>query len=492
MPKSKECSDFMAQIFGGGVGGSRKTSKSADSLFSGKSAPSRSAPKKSMPSSLFDNSNSDKWEKMIEERRSKNVKSFQEQRRKRESQPHNHRQVKDSAFVTNLQSSISSSDEVILSKRSSKGTRSNGDTDRNPSLNDVVLEIPPEFGTNIMTTSTNPVEYNDQMDTLNGVRRLFNRQADFMMREFGVLLLKKDENKRQMQQCTRGGAIFSEKQITSMRRAASRIQEDVVERLDATGKHWNATDVASKDDTDCNFSFYEVASRCLGRLDIRYGMDQPPFHSPEVIDNPWLMPVIQKLLGDSAKLVYCGLILSFPGSDDQPWHQDGHALFPEAAESNSLGTDLPPYALNVFVPLTDIDSSLGPTEFWLSSHKESQWKAVQHTLMANDGFPPREDKRIIRPLLQKGDVLIYDYRTCHRGTANANESAVRPMLYLMYARPWFAEHVNFGSERLFPQNSQSEKRSKTRSKEKDGPSAMDKKRSRDLKSFKLPKKKHKS
>jgi ectoine hydroxylase-related dioxygenase (phytanoyl-CoA dioxygenase family) len=57
---------------------------------------------------------------------------------------------------------------------------------------------------------------------------------------------------------------------------------------------------------------------------------------------------------------------------------------------------------------------------------------------------------VVAPTLNKGDILIYDYRTCHRGTANVSTTVVRPMLYLMYARPWFAEHVNFGSESLFP------------------------------------------
>ena len=57
----------------------------------------------------------------------------------------------------------------------------------------------------------------------------------------------------------------------------------------------------------------------------------------------------------------------------------------------------------------------------------------------------------IAPLLKKGDALIYDYRVCHRGTANlSKDKSTRIMLYLMYARPWFREHLNFGTEKLFP------------------------------------------
>lgn len=110
---------------------------------------------------------------------------------------------------------------------------------------------------------------------------------------------------------------------------------------------------------------------------------------------------------------------------------------------------LPPYALNVFVPLLDITEDLGPTEFWLTSHCTDD--ARQTFLTEQSAMAPTLDetkKNIIGPLLTAGDALIYDYRICHRGTSNLSNT-VRPMLYLMYARPWFKEHLNFGKERLF-------------------------------------------
>jgi ectoine hydroxylase-related dioxygenase (phytanoyl-CoA dioxygenase family) len=153
------------------------------------------------------------------------------------------------------------------------------------------------------------------------------------------------------------------------------------------------------------------------------------------------MPLIHSLLGPQAKLVYAGLILSFPNSADQPWHQDGEALFGGV----DVG-ELPPYALNVFVPLESVTPELGPTEFWVGSHTESTCREVMEQLQTGNDT----NDNIISPLLQKGDVLIYDYRICHRGTRNLSTTEVRPMLYLMYARPWFHEHLNFGTDRLFP------------------------------------------
>ena len=87
--------------------------------------------------------------------------------------------------------------------------------------------------------------------------------------------------------------------------------------------------------------------------------------------------------------------------------------------------------------------------------------------VSSDDEAIRGKKAIIAPVLKQGDALIYDYRVCHRGTANlfgkleatkdetkkkkkkkarSSENDVagsRRILYLMYARPWFTDHVNF-------------------------------------------------
>lgn len=200
------------------------------------------------------------------------------------------------------------------------------------------------------------------------------------------------------------------------------------------------------------FRFDEVASRCTGRIDTRYTTTDAPFNDPSILDNPTLRPLIDSLLGSDSVLVYAGLIYSFPESADQPWHQDGEPLFPEQPD-----LALPPYALNVFVPLSDTDTTLeaGPTEFVAGSHGQS---AEATMALIDHASGEKQSKRqrlandtattIIGPLLSPGDALLYDYRVCHRGTTNLG-SNVRRLLYLVYARPWFREHVNFGTERLF-------------------------------------------
>ena len=43
---------------------------------------------------------------------------------------------------------------------------------------------------------------------------------------------------------------------------------------------------------------------------------------------------------------------------------------------------------------------------------------------------------------------LYDQRTVHRGVPNRTTTE-RPILYLLFARPWFREHINFGETSLF-------------------------------------------
>ena len=49
------------------------------------------------------------------------------------------------------------------------------------------------------------------------------------------------------------------------------------------------------------------------------------------------------------------------------------------------------------------------------------------------------------PLPKLGDVYLMDFRLIHAGTANQSDQA-RPILYLVYSRPWFREDLNFDEQ----------------------------------------------
>ena len=115
-----------------------------------------------------------------------------------------------------------------------------------------------------------------------------------------------------------------------------------------------------------NFKYKEVSSRCFGRLDIRYKLDSHPFTSPLLAQHNIIIPIVKNLIGDDMELRYTGLVVSFPGSSTQPWHADGPHLF------GSCSHQTPCHALNVFIPLTDISDTMGPTEFIPKSHLQDE------------------------------------------------------------------------------------------------------------------------
>uniref|UniRef100_A0A7S3V7Q1 Phytanoyl-CoA dioxygenase n=1 Tax=Chaetoceros debilis TaxID=122233 RepID=A0A7S3V7Q1_9STRA len=311
-----------------------------------------------------------------------------------------------------------------------------------------------------------------------GMENMFTIQCDSVMRENGVLIIqsaKRAVKKNSHMSSKSEEGIIPTAIMESMSDKACAIEKKVCSRLDEKGiiihakehegtgtkrKSMGSTRTSKEEDNietctssenlknevNHSFQYHEVASRCLGRLDIRYNMDQYPFNKNEVVSNSFITPVVQSLLGKDAKLVYAGLILSFPHSADQPWHQDGTSLFGDQEFPVASSSHLPPYALNIFVPLEDVTVDLGPTEFCVGSHyRETALKVMEHLRRGDE-----TSAKVIGPLLKAGDALIYDYRICHRGTQNLSKAGMtRPMLYLMYARPWFNEHINFGHDKLF-------------------------------------------
>ena len=44
--------------------------------------------------------------------------------------------------------------------------------------------------------------------------------------------------------------------------------------------------------------------------------------------------------------------------------------------------------------------------------------------------------------MEKGSVLLFDYRLWHRGLPNRQSATDRHMLYLVVAKPWWRDHKN--------------------------------------------------
>ena len=177
--------------------------------------------------------------------------------------------------------------------------------------------------------------------------------------------------------------------------------------------------------------FAELCAREGGRYDMRHKMLQHPFNSAELVYNPSWYPVVAKALGEPLTLLYSGVMFARALQDAEPqgWHADGEQLCPDVG--------LPPHCLNVFVPLVELTPENGSTEFCPGTHIA--------------GAEDLEDKPTFGMYTPAGSAIIFDYRIQHRGAANRCVKD-RPMLYLVYAKPWFRDHANHRSRvQLFPE-----------------------------------------
>ena len=165
----------------------------------------------------------------------------------------------------------------------------------------------------------------------------------------------------------------------------------------------------------------------------RFDMEIPAFETPEydflnTFEKTSWMPIVRSLLGEDVVLIHKGAFMSLPGAGAQVYHQDGVHL--------TTQTQRPCHAINVFVPLVDLHSRNGPTEFVLGSH-----------VLGHDGY----DRDFLEtPKPKAGTPVVFDYRLGHRGMANSSQDC-RPIVYCTYARASdgkaFRDSVNFSRKR---------------------------------------------
>jgi Phytanoyl-CoA dioxygenase (PhyH) len=157
----------------------------------------------------------------------------------------------------------------------------------------------------------------------------------------------------------------------------------------------------------------------------RYQMHVPfasPFTDPQIFASPFVIPIIDALVGEDCVCHYFASDTPLPGSDYQDAHADIYQLFPETSMV------MPPYSIVVNIPLVDFREDNGPLEIWPGgTHHYVAGKADIPALAA-----AMHSEHV---LMAAGSILIRDSRMWHRGTPNRSNAA-RPNFALIYSRYW--------------------------------------------------------
>lgn len=152
-----------------------------------------------------------------------------------------------------------------------------------------------------------------------------------------------------------------------------------------------------------------------------------PYDSPTLYGNALLMPLMQRLLGHDLVLGCFTSAMSLPGAGQQRLHKDHKALFFDDPENVTL----PSFAITTMVPLVPVDERCGTTRVRKGSHRLTTAESLT--------LPDQT------PIAGLGDCYLMDYRLSHYGQANGSTHP-RPILSLVYSRPWFRDYINFSGQ----------------------------------------------
>ena len=150
--------------------------------------------------------------------------------------------------------------------------------------------------------------------------------------------------------------------------------------------------------------FAEIRQRGRNRFEIPLPISISRHPMLSTINHSVMVP----LFGSQVQLLHSGCFIAMPDSDNQNMHTDG--------PHKSQTVHLPPYLVNLFIPLVDLTAENGPTEFRPGTHRLS---------VADTDVAP------ISALLKAGCALIFDYRLEHRGLGNKTTEP-RPVLYFTF------------------------------------------------------------
>jgi hypothetical protein len=168
-------------------------------------------------------------------------------------------------------------------------------------------------------------------------------------------------------------------------------------------------------DTDKDAPLFRYPVQGKGRSEYLLPFREP-FNSSLLYSDERLHNVLSGLFLSRFKLELQTVINSHAGSGNQRWHQGFQYLFhPEER--------LPPFAVVVAVPLVDVSLAMGPTHI-----------CPRKTLRFYQGYSCPSSEIAFESRL--GDMVIFNYKTLHRGPANLS-SEDRPMISMVFSKLFF-------------------------------------------------------
>lgn len=181
-------------------------------------------------------------------------------------------------------------------------------------------------------------------------------------------------------------------------------------------------------------TYSDIAERELGRFDYRCGFTSEIF-------NQIAKPIVSLIKEISPRIdfrYYWGAIPSLGGSGPTDMHRDVYSILntTEGANLDFLDISLPPYYFTVLIPLVEITEENGPTQFIKGSH---------YKLIVDES-----KEEIYAPLLSPGDIVIFDGRTLHKGSANKTKDE-RVVAYITFVANWYHDQTFVINEYLFPE-----------------------------------------
>ena len=205
--------------------------------------------------------------------------------------------------------------------------------------------------------------------------------------------------------------------------------------------------------------FKEIVLRAPGRYDMQWKIDgNPHFLDKESILDTFL-PFVHAVLGGEqmTKMDFNGCLFSLPGAKEQLWHTDGEHLYTSEdhfklcgqtevdffRKQNDVDSILPAHCLNIFIPLVDVESGNGGTEFCLGSHFHTKFFS-DDIVWQNSEWKERIGFKgdVMSINVNAGEVLAFDYRVLHRAFEHRGKE-VRPVLYYTFTKRWFSDAMNF-------------------------------------------------